>query len=32
MKARVVYVKGNKESEAQAKQSLKSWLNHDWDA
>ena len=32
MKVRVVYVKGNEDSEAQANISLKSWLNHDWDA
>ena len=32
MKVRVVYVKGNKESEAQAEQSLKSWIDHKWDA
>ena len=32
MKVRIVYVKGNPESEAQADQSLKSWLDHHWDA
>ncbi len=32
MKVRVVYVKGNEASEAQAQQSLKSWLDHNWDA
>ena len=32
MKVRIVYVKGNEASEAQAQQSLKSWLDHKWDA
>ena len=32
MKVRIVYVKGNPESEAQADQSLKSWLDFGWDA
>ena len=32
MKVRIVYVKGNEQSEAQAQQSLKSWLDHKWDA
>ncbi len=32
MKVRIVYVKGNEQSEVQAQQSLKSWLDHKWDA
>ena len=32
MKVRIVYVKGNKDSEAQANQSLKSWLDNGWEA
>ena len=32
MKVRIVYVKGNEQSEAQAQESLKSWLDHKWDA
>ena len=32
MKVRIVFVKGNSESESQAEQSLKSWLDYKWDA
>ena len=32
MKVRIVYVKENEQSSIQAEQSLKSWLDHGWDA
>jgi len=32
MKVRIVYVKDNEQSKAQAEQSLKSWLDYGWDA